>query len=96
MVINAKFIADMLNRAFKADPNAIHTLFCNRVPINFELTNDPYIIVDPSYVIDDQFCLSILGVINGMLYEAGSTELVHMIFENNKLLGFGVQQGSFE
>lgn len=88
--LDVDLILNALNRAFKADKIAIHSLICNRVPINFELVNDPYIVVDPSYVINNRFTLSPLGIINGLLIEAGSNEIISLIFnEDNECLGFG-------
>ena len=85
----------VLESAFKADPNAIHALVCNRVPCNQALADDPYIPVDIVPVLSDGcYQIGALGLINGIL-EANGLPKVAMKFSEEvdakgraKLLGF--------
>jgi len=86
---------EVLNSAFKADPNAMHALMCNRVPCNKLLADDPYIPVDTTPVLDgENFQIGTLGLLNGVL-EANGLSKVGMIFSEDvdekgrrKFLGF--------
>ena len=60
-----------LNRAFRADPAAIHALLCNRVPCNVALADDPAVVVEANPVLDCGWTVSALGLINGVLTELG-------------------------
>lgn len=60
--------AEVLNMAFKADPNAMHALICNRVPCNRSLADDPFVQVDESPVLPDgNFQVGALGLVNAVL-----------------------------
>lgn len=60
--------AEILQRAFEADPNAMHALVCNRVPCNQALADDPDVIVDKSPVLRGcHFSVGMMGVLNGVL-----------------------------
>lgn len=84
-----------LNRAFEADPNAIHALLCNRVPCNQLLADDPCVQVDESPVLPaGNFQVGTLGLINAVL-AANGLPLVAARFTDEKtsngspkLLGF--------
>lgn len=57
----------ILNEAYAADPAAIHSLICNRVPCNFTLAEHPTVEVCTSPVLDGlNFTIGILGIINGI------------------------------
>jgi hypothetical protein len=57
-----------MNSAFAADPNAIHTLLCNRVPCNQALADDPFVQVDASPVLEDShYQVGALGLVNAVL-----------------------------
>lgn len=59
---------DMLNNAFKSDPNAIWSLTVNRIPCNKALADDPYIGVDTCPIIEcENFQVGFLGLINGIM-----------------------------
>ncbi len=67
-------ILTYLNDAFKADPNAIHVLFANRVPCNMTLADHPLVQVAENRAlmgVGDNFTVGSLGVINGMLTALG-------------------------
>ncbi len=85
---------DCLNAAFKADPNAIHSLLVNRVPCNKALADDPFVIVDKSPVLDRE-CLQVgaLGLLNGVLAANGEPLIGVMWSERDtdgrsKMMGF--------
>ena len=62
-------VIEMLNKAFEADPEAVHAVVCNRVPCNEEFANDPYIVCDTSNVLEGppRFTVGALGLLNGVL-----------------------------
>ena len=61
-----------LNAAFAADPNAMYSLICNRVPCNESLANDQFVVVDKPPIISlDCFQVGMMGVINGVLAANG-------------------------
>lgn len=60
--------SEILQRAFEADPNAMHVLTVNRVPCNQALADDPYVIVDnPPVLGRTHFSVGMIGVLNGVL-----------------------------
>ena len=60
--------SEILQRAFEADPNAMHALTVNRVPCNQALADDPYVIVDnPPVLGRTHFSVGMIGVLNGVL-----------------------------
>lgn len=79
----------LMNRAFLADPNAIHSLICNQVPCNKALSDDKHIVVDDhsKLLYQDEPCprVGLLGIINGILLEDGSTELLVAEFQDLKI-----------
>ncbi len=85
---------EALNIAFKADPNAIHSLICNRVPCNQFLADDKYVQVEaPPVLADGNFQVGALGLINAVL-AANGLPLVAVKFSDkdtdgrSKILGF--------
>ena len=84
-----------LNAAFEADPNAIHSLICNRVPCNSDLAEDPFVVVEsPPVLRDGNWQVGAMGLINGVL-AANGLPLVASKFTDEqdsegrvKLLGF--------
>jgi hypothetical protein len=86
---------EALNMAFKADPNAIHSLMCNRVPCNQFLADDQFVQVDaPPVLPDGNFQVGALGLVNAVL-AANGLPLVAAKFSDekdsegrSKLLGF--------
>jgi hypothetical protein len=61
--------SEILQRAFKADPNAMHALTVNRVPCNQALADDPDVIVDnPPVLGRTHFSVGMIGVLNGILH----------------------------
>ncbi len=69
----AAIIVDALNEAFQRDPQAIHSLLCNRVPCNAVLADDPYVCVEPTPRLVDKryYTVGTLGLVNGVLAAAG-------------------------
>lgn len=61
----------VLNRAWAADQAAIHALVCNHVPCNQALADDPTIVVDPNHFMPGRATLGAIGLLNGVLAEAG-------------------------
>ena len=57
---------DVLNRAFAADPAAIHSLLCVRIPCNRAMADDPTVVVEQGHV---GYTLDVMGLINGLLGE---------------------------
>lgn len=98
---------DVLNRAFAADPNAIHALVCNRVPCNDDLAEDPTIVAEyPRPINDTQptlFQVGALGLINGIIGEITGGLTVACQFSDkvdamgaSRLVGFQVYNPSPE
>jgi hypothetical protein len=51
-----------------ADPGALHTIICNRVPCNTALADHPTILVDVNSMTQPEtFSVGMLGIINGIL-----------------------------
>ena len=58
----------VLNEAYRADPDALHALICNRVPCNLELADHPSIQVTQNGVVGkNTYHVGLLGVINGII-----------------------------
>ena len=76
----------MLNRAFAADPRAVHALVCNRVPCNQALADDPTVIYEESVLVGGP-TFGILGFVNGLLGEIGLPEIVIDFSEEVDALG---------
>ena len=73
---------DCLNKAFKADPDAIHALMVNRVPCNTDLANDEYVMISANKILSDEsYTVGTLGLINGIL-AANNLPLVAMIVDD--------------
>lgn len=73
---------DCLNKAFKADPDAIHALMVNRVPCNTDLANDEHVFVSVNKILSDKsYTVGVLGLINGIL-SANDLPLVAMVIDD--------------
>lgn len=86
---------ELLNNAFKTDPNAIVSLIRTTVPCNSSLVLDPYIIVTNNEVLDgENFQVSSLGLINGILAANNLPLLAYMFSDpdpntgRSKITGF--------
>lgn len=97
-MITAQHFADTLNGMMEVDPTATHAPIINRIPCNKALADHPYVIVD-QLGHPDRTVVGIVGVINGILTEAGSTEVLAYQFDDaedgngttrNALKGFRV------
>ena len=78
---------EVLQQAFNSDPNAIHSLICNRVPCNETLANDEFIPVEKVQVLENAyFQVGALGLINGIL-AASNLPLVSLKFSEKDELG---------
>lgn len=76
---------DMLNNAFKSDPNAVHALIFNRIPCNRALANDPCVNVDLALVLEQEhFQVSCLGLINGIMRANNMPLIAAKFSEKNK------------
>lgn len=65
-------VIDVLNEAFKADPNAMHALIVNRVPCNQAMVDHPHIVCDKSPVLNgDHFQVGMGGILAGICTAAG-------------------------
>lgn len=84
----------VLNRAWGADPAAIHALICHRVLCNQSLADDPTVVVDESDCGSGAFTLGTIGLLNGILEEMGLPKVAHRWADDvndgspRKLLGF--------
>lgn len=59
-----------LNRAFAEDPNAVHALVCNRVPVNDRLVADPTVVCElagPVSGAAEFYQVGALGLLNGVI-----------------------------
>lgn len=59
-------VLNCLNSAYAADPQAVHALMANRVPVNQALADHPLIEVQQTKVVPG-FNLGMIGVINGIM-----------------------------
>lgn len=87
--------SEILQRAFDADPNAMHALTVNRVPCNHRLADDPDVIVDnPPVLRLGNFSVGMLGVLNGILSAVDQPKVAYRLSEEadeegrRKFLGF--------
>jgi len=90
MEVTTEQVVEYLNSIYKADPNAIHSLMCNRVPCtNDNLLNHPHFVVSNSIAAEGTNLAGVLGMINGMLTSL-KLEKVALSFddETHKCLGF--------
>ena len=84
----------MLNRAFAADPDAVHAMVCNRVPCNNALADDPTVVVSAGLVAGSGPTVGMMGLLNGLLGEIGIPLVVTKFDEEpdadgrHKMLGF--------
>ena len=63
---------EVLQRAFEADPNAIHALVVNRVPCNQALADDLDVVVEEARVLPPgHWQVGLLGLVNGILTAHG-------------------------
>lgn len=75
---------EALNTAFKLDPNAIHSLLCNRVPCNQQLAEDKFVQVEASQVLPDgNFQVGAIGLVNAVL-AANGLPLIAAKFSDEK------------
>lgn len=95
-------VLDTMTRAFQNDPNAIHSLICNQVPCNQKMADDKTIVVEDysqTLMEDNTFRVGLLGIINGILEDAGSDELLTYVWQElpktnplrRVLIGFGLR-----
>lgn len=66
----------VFERAWKAAPDVMHALVCNRVPCGDALADDPTIICDPIPVlalstVSKDYSIGVLGLVNGVLGALG-------------------------
>lgn len=83
-------VLETMTRAFQNDPNAIHSLICNQVPCNQKMTDDETIVVEDYRKVlmeDGGFRVGLLGIINGILEDAGSDELLTSVWQELTLTG---------
>lgn len=91
-MLNAQSIALLLSSAYQADPAAISSIFGVRRICNKELSEHPYVQVFGKTA-DGPFWVSFIGIINGMLQQEGSTDVVAVIYDDDtqqNVLGFQV------
>lgn len=75
---------DTMNRAFHNDPNAIHSLISNQVPCKQKMVEDKSIVVEDYTKIlfeDDSYRVGLLGLLNGILTDARSDELLAAMWQ---------------
>jgi hypothetical protein len=91
-MLTAQKAAETLNRCLKNDPAVISTLFQLRRTCSKAIADDPYVIVGAIGEGEQQrFILGLLGLLNGMLVEAGSPDVVGIKIDdehNQNILGF--------
>ncbi len=59
---------EVLNTAFKKDPQAIHALVCNRVPCNSKLASDDFVVVRENRVLGEEACcVGAMGLVNAVV-----------------------------
>ena len=82
--------AEVLNRARKADPEAVDRLIFFRTPCNQELANDPSIVVGDT-ADGKNTDVSMVGILNGILTELGQPLIYDEthVDEPEKVLAFG-------
>lgn len=87
-------VVDVLNIAFESDPNAIHSLICNRVPCNKFLADDKFVqVAAPPVLEGEHYQVGALGLVNAVL-AALNEPLVAVRYSDkdtdgrSKILGF--------
>ncbi len=97
-------VADLLNEAFESDPVAMYHLQASMIPCNKALADHPEIIVRQTPVAGEQYNVTALGLINGILarlgeppvstqWEESTEELAKNDFRNSHtLIGFRVEE----
>jgi len=93
-------IVRVLNRAFELDPNAVHSLICNRVPCNAELAQESgFSAMRPTALLGtERLChqIGITNILDGLTDALGIPRIV-VIFdegpEHPELVGFAVAKG---
>lgn len=91
-MLNAQSMSLFLNSAYQSDPAAISSLFGVRRICNKELSEHPYVQVFGKTA-DGPFWVSLIGLINGMLQQEGSADVVAVIYDDDtqqNVLGFKV------
>lgn len=86
--MDVQLIASLLNQALGLDSAATEKLISQRVPVNDSFLQHPHFLVTP---VAGQYCLGLLGVLNGVLLASGSSELVCAEYESDevgRLVGF--------
>jgi len=73
--------AEALNAAFRADPNAVNSLMCTRIPCNQALADDRFVQVDTSPWPYGHFQVGALGLVNAVL-EVNNLPLVAAKFSD--------------
>jgi hypothetical protein len=82
-------VLDLLNQAFKSDPNAIYSIMTNRVPCNEKLADDLHIIVNQTNVSPlGNFTVSGIGLIAGILSCLNLPLVALKYSDRGELLGF--------
>lgn len=78
-----QIFVDVLNRAFKADPDALQSLVFSRVNCNDTLAKDPTICVYG----DNEYTVGLVGILNGICTEL-TGEKIAVATDEFKVKGF--------
>ena len=74
-------IVDLLNDAYKADPNAIDALLCASIPCNNNLVNHPSIQIRAKNNNGDFPVIGILGLLNGIV--AIDDDIIETVYDSD-------------
>jgi hypothetical protein len=85
-------VVDLLNEAFAEDPDALHSLICNRVPCKQELGNTLIDIHTNLAVSPDSRVVGLIGLLNGILRKLGYNDIGVKI-EHRNLENFHTMKG---
>ena len=79
----------ILNEAFVADPAAIHSLLCNRVPCNQTLADHPSVVVDVAEHVGSQAfaTVGLVGLLNGVLEPQEKTDIPYELRAKQVVVG---------
>lgn len=85
-MVTSDMVLKVLNEALKADKDAVNGICQYRVPCNEELAFHPTIQVKLTRL--KRYEVGFIGILNGILEEAGEPKISMVIDDTGELIGF--------